>query len=273
MTASLTPAESARLTLAKLEAGHRVVSAVVTGGVGTPGARSVMWRGGVRGSLGHPELDDAFVRAAQTTFSPERADGAQEVQVQWSEGATTVYLELHAPPARMVIVGGGHIAQPLCQLGTMIGFAVEVLDDRDDFAKRERFPRASRVRTIDFRDPFKDTPLDPTTHVILVTRGHRFDYECLIRILKMDEPPGYIGMIGSRRRVRATHEQLVADGFSLDQIRSVRAPVGLDLGGQTPAEIAVSVTAEIVLLRSGGSGTALSEKERIVDRFFVTEEE
>jgi len=75
-------------------------------------------------------------------------------------------------------------------------------------------------------------------------------------------------MIGSRRRVRATHEQLAREGFSAEAMKRVRAPVGLDLGGQTPAEIAVSVAAEIVMVRGGGTGTPLFEKERIVDRFF-----
>ena len=186
------------------------------------------------------------------------------------DGGATVYFELHAPPPDLVIVGGGHLAQPLSKLGALLGFRVVVLDDRPDFASPARFPDAESVHLIDFRDPFRETPLRPSSHVVLVTRGHRFDYESLVHILNMDVRPGYVGMIGSRRRVRATHEQLVAEGFPLDLIRTIRAPVGLDLGGQTPAEIAVSVAAEIVRLRGGGTGEPLSEKERIVDRFFTS---
>ena len=104
--------------------------------------------------------------------------------------------------------------------------------------------------------------------MILVTRGHSFDYECLVRLLRMEAPPGYIGMIGSRRRVRATHEQLAREGFTTAEMGRVRAPVGLDLGGQTPAEIAVSVVGEIILFHAGGTGVPLVQKERVVERFF-----
>jgi len=150
----------------------------------------------------------------------------------------------------------------------MLGTRVEVLDDRPDFAAADRFPEAAAVRVIALRDPFADMDLGPSDHVVLVTRGHSFDYECLVRLLRMSAWPGYIGMIGSRRRVRATHEQLVREGFTTDEMRRVRAPVGLDLGGQTPAEIAVSVVAEIILFHAGGTGVPLVEKERVVERFF-----
>ncbi|MGI9626624.1 MAG: XdhC family protein [Longimicrobiales bacterium] len=266
----LTASQAAQCILDRLDRGERAISALVTEGDGRIlGARSVFFEGGASGSLGSRELDRLASEGARTLFSRGESEGTREVRFELGDAHAVLYFELHAPKPQMVIVGAGHIAQPLCRVGAMLGFFVEVLDDRPEFAARDRFPEARAVRTIDFRDPFAETALRPTSHVILVTRGHSFDYECLIRILRMREPPIYVGMIGSRRRVRATHEQLVADGFTLDQIRSVRAPVGLDLGGQTPSEIAISVAAEIVQLRSGGAGIPLSEKERIVDRFFA----
>lgn len=149
-----------------------------------------------------------------------------------------------------------------------MGFRVIVIDDRPDFATRERFPEADRVVRVDFSDPFADVLIHSTSHVVLVTRGHKYDYECLRHLLRMEVEPPYIGMIGSRRRVRAAFAQLVKEGLPRDRLAKVRAPLGLDIGAETPAEIAVSVAAEIVLLWRGGAGTPLADKEQILDRFF-----
>lgn len=268
------PARMAARVLDALERGERIHTAVVTDAADPSliGRRS--WRSGGRhgGTLGSPSLDAAVAAALPALFTPGASRGAWSRDFEYREGERTakarVYIELHGPPARMVIVGAGHIAMPLARLGEMLGLRVEVLDDRREFASVERFPEAAAVRVIDFRDPFAETPLAPHDHVVLVTRGHSFDYECLIRLLRMSHPPYYIGMIGSRRRVRATHEQLLRDGFTTEEMGRVRAPVGLDLGGQTPVEIAISVAAEIVMFHSGGSGVPLVEKERVVERFF-----
>lgn len=266
----LTAGEAAQSVLERLRDGERAISAlVIHSDGGLTGARTVLFDGGASGSLGHETLDRLAAESAKTLFAPGESEGTRALRLDFNDQHAVVYFELHAPSPNLVIVGAGHIAQPLCKVGAMLGFFVEVLDDRPEFAAADRFPEAGVVRTINFRDPFAQTTLKATSHIVLVTRGHSFDYECLIRILRMKDPPVYVGMIGSRRRVRATHEQLVADGFTLDQIRSVRAPVGLDLGGQTPSEIAISVAAEIVQLRSGGAGIPLSDKERIVDRFFA----
>ena len=268
------PAQIAARVLDALDRGERICTAVVTDSSDSSLIGRRWWRSGRRdgGTLGSPSLDAKVAAALPALFPPRESRGALSHDFEYRdgghEGNARVYIELHGPPARMVIVGAGHIAIPLARLGDMLGLRVEVLDDRPDFAATERFPEAAAVRVIDFRDPFADTPLAPHDHVVLVTRGHSFDYECLVRLLRMANPPDYIGMIGSRRRVRATHEQLLRDGFTTEEMSRVRAPVGLDLGGQTPVEIAVSVAAEIVMFHSGGSGVPLVEKERVVERFF-----
>lgn len=247
--------------------GDRTPDAAVTGSLGD---RSL---DAMTGSLGDRALDAAVAGAVPTIFPAHESSGAVRRDFDYTNSAgvhcvATVYLELHAPPPKLVVVGAGHVAVPLAQMGVMLGLRVEVLDDRPEFADPARFPEADVVRVIDFRDPFADTRLTPPDHVVLVTRGHRFDYECLVRLLRMKHPPGYVGMIGSRRRVRATHEQLAREEFTVERMSHVRAPVGLDLGGQTPVEIAVSVAAEIVMHRSGGTGAPLFKKERIAERFF-----
>lgn len=268
------PAQVAARVIAALERGERIYTAVVTASPDPSliGLRRWLSRGRHGGTLGSPSLDVEVDAALPALFPPRESRGALSRDFDYRDGdrpgTAAVYIEMHGPPAGMVIVGAGHIAVPLSRLGDMLGLRVEVLDDRPAFANRDRFPAASAVRVIDFRDPFADTPLAPRDHVVLVTRGHSFDYECLVRLLRMASPPHYIGMIGSRRRVRATHEQLLREGFAPEEMGRVRAPVGLDLGGRSPAEIAVAVAAEIVMLRAGGTGVPLVEKERVVERFF-----
>lgn len=275
---TISAAQVAARVLQALEREERIYTAVVTDAPDPSliGRRWCLSGGRTRGTLGSRSLDEAVAASVPSLFPPRESRGALSRDFEYRERNRTrtarVYLELHGPPARMVIVGAGHIAIPLARMGNMLAMRVEVLDDRPEFASAKRFPGAAAVRVIDFRDPFADTPLGPSDHVILVTRGHSFDYECLVRLLRMPAPPAYVGMIGSRRRVRATHEQLAREGFTTAEMKRVRAPVGLDLGGQTPTEIAVSVVAEIILFHAGGTGAPLVEKERVVERFFGAED-
>jgi xanthine dehydrogenase accessory factor len=182
-------------------------------------------------------------------------------------GELRAFLELHHPNPELVIVGAGHVAQPLATMGALLGLRVKILDDRPEFATRERFPEASDILAVDFSDPFADISIHPWSHVVLVTRGHKYDYECLRKILQGDVRPAYLGMIGSRRRVRATFDALLQEGVPRERLETVRAPIGLDIGSETPAEIAVSVMAEIIHAGSGGTGRPLSEMEKILERF------
>jgi xanthine dehydrogenase accessory factor len=258
----LDAADAAAAVLEAMEGGHRVVVVLrpVTGPRGRGRRRLLTETGsGVRttGTLGDPDLDAMADARAREIFDSALAPGRHG----------DLYYELHGPRSELVIVGAGHIARPLCTLGTLLDFRVTVADDRPDFATPERFPEAARVEVIDFSDPFRTIRLHAASHLVLVTRGHRYDYECLRRVLLADVEPRYLGMIGSRRRVRATLEALVREGVSRDRLARLRAPLGLDLGAQSPAEIAVSVAAELVLLARGGSGRPLRDLERVLERF------
>ena len=268
---SLDAARSAELSFLAAEGGSSSASLLGVGGQAR-GARLLLVvaaDGGERvaGSLGAPELDAAAVETARLAVADLRhTDGLRILP-----GDVEVYLEVRRPVQDLVIVGAGHIALPMARTGADLGFRVWVLDDRPDFATRERFPDAFRVLRADFSDPFKDVPVHAGTHILLVTRGHKYDYDCLVRVLRSDPAPAYIGMIGSRRRVRATFVQLVDDGIPRERLGVIHAPVGLDIGAETPEEIAVAVAAELVLVRRGGTGTPLSDLERVADRFFSEE--
>ena len=221
------------------------------------------------GSFGDADLDDGALALGTCGLEERRASTEGIHELTSASGPTIqVYVEAHHPHPDLVIVGAGHIAQPLCSMGAVMGFRVIVVDDRPDFATRERFPEADRIIRVDFRDPFADIPIHSTSYIVLVTRGHKYDFECLCHLLKTEVEPPYVGMIGSRRRVRAAFSQLQGESMPRDRLSRVRAPVGLDIGAETPVEIAVAVMAEIVLQWRGGTGAPLMDQERILDRFF-----
>lgn len=165
-------------------------------------------------------------------------------------GAPRVFLDPISGAQRLIIVGAGHIAQPLASLGSMLGFHVTVVDDRASFANRERFPTANRILVGRFEQAIDSLGLDRHCYLVSVTRGHAFDEQVVRTALKY--PCGYVGMIGSRRRVKATLERIGESDIPADRLDEVHAPLGLDIGAETPAEIAVAIIAEIVRERRTG---------------------
>ncbi|HWJ02088.1 MAG TPA: XdhC family protein [Verrucomicrobiae bacterium] len=162
-----------------------------------------------------------------------------------------VFVDPIFPRARLVILGGGHIALPLVNLGKMLNYQVTVVDDRFEFANDDRFPEADQVVCKDFASAIREMPFDQNTHVIIVTRGHRHDKTCLNEILSKPAC-AYVGMIGSRRKVALLLEDLGSEGFSPEILAKVFAPVGLKIGAQTPEEIAVSIMAELIMVNRKG---------------------
>ena len=275
----LTAVEATAEVLDAQEARHPMALVVgVSGSSELVGARVVVRQAkdgakSLVGSFGDAVLDDGALALGTQRLEEHRASTKGLYELKSASGSTVqVYVEVHYPQPDLVIVGAGHIAQPLCSMGALMGFRVIVVDDRPDFATRERFPEAERIVRVDFMDPFADIPIHSTSHIVLVTRGHKYDFECLRHLLKTEVEPPYVGMIGSRRRIRAAFSQLQGEGMPKDRLSRVRAPVGLDIGAETPVEIAVAVAAEIVLQWRGGTGVPMAEQERILERFFKESE-
>jgi xanthine dehydrogenase accessory factor len=272
-TPRLTAAEAVRHARAALEGGEPVVGVTLVeapeDGGANPGTHLMVWAGRAAGTLGSAALDAAAARAARDLLASAAArPGTREVTAEGRRYA--LYLEPHRPPPELVIVGAGHIARPLCRIGALLGYRVTVLDDRPEFATRERFPEAAEVRRAEFSDPFRGVPVGAATHLVLVTRGHKYDFEALRDVLRRPEPPAYVGMVGSRRRTRAALEQLAREGIEPDRLRAVHAPIGLDIGAETPEEIAVAIAAEMVRVRRGGTGVPLRDRERVADRWVLS---
>ena len=158
------------------------------------------------------------------------------------------YTRIFLPDSRLILLGGGHIAQPLCAMSSMLDFAVTVVDDRISFANSERFPEAAQVVCDSFASAISRLNIQATDYVCVITRGHRWDGECLREILS-GTLPSYLGMIGSKRRVEGLLNVLSEEGFSAALLDRIHAPIGLQINAQTPAEIAVSICAELVAHR------------------------
>lgn len=150
---------------------------------------------------------------------------------------------------RAVIFGGGHVAKALEPVLRHIDFETIIVDDRADYANSERFPEAEQtVVCSDFEHCFDDIEVDEDTYLIIVTRGHRGDLTVLRQALR--KPFAYLGMIGSRRKNDLLFDQLREEGFTEEQLRQVHAPIGLEIGSETPEEIGISIAAEIIQVRS-----------------------
>jgi xanthine dehydrogenase accessory factor len=167
-------------------------------------------------------------------------------------GEAEVFVDVIAPRPTLLVVGAGHVAMPVAEMGNACGFRVVVLDDRQDMVSEARFPHAAERIVGDIVERLSEIDLTSQWHVVIVTRGHAYDQEAL-RVV-VGSQAAYVGMIGSRRKVRTVYDRLLADGVPESLLERVHAPIGLDIGAQTPAEIAVSILAEIIWLRKGAPG-------------------
>lgn len=154
-------------------------------------------------------------------------------------------IELLSPAPQLVIIGGGHIGQALCHMGHLLDFEVTVLDNRPDYAKVEMFPDAQHLIIGDLRENIKKLKLSPDSYVVIVTQGHKTDYTALLACLQFN--PAYIGMIGSKRKVKIIKEDLLRHQFATEsELNRIYSPIGLDIGAKTVQEIAISIIAELV---------------------------
>lgn len=201
-----------------------------------------------------------LVNNIYTDIAQSLAQG-QHQQFTYAKGALQIFVEVQQRPPKMLIVGAGHVAQPLAQLAKMIDFEVIILDDRPQYANKQRFPWADRVIAASFTDTLKNWSIDNNTYIILVTRGHQHDVACLLEVI--NSPVKYIGMIGSKRRIKGVFDLLTKEqDISSEQLARIYAPIGLDIGAETPAEIAICIIAEIINLYRNGRGQSLVETLR-----------
>jgi xanthine dehydrogenase accessory factor len=205
------------------------------------------------GTLGDASLDEAAAAAAREGF----ATGASRTLTL---GTVRAFVELHAPPPILLVVGAGHVAMPLTSLARLVGFRTVVIDGRPRFATRERFPEVDELVIGMPSEEVRRVPMLASTAVVLVAHDYKYDLPVLRYVL--DTPAGYVGMLGSRLRGDAVLRLLREEGVAEERLGRIRVPIGLDLGARTAPEIALAVLAEAVAARHGASGRPLALLKR-----------
>jgi xanthine dehydrogenase accessory factor len=251
--------EIARIKRERLSA---ALATVVGGEAGVPGKtgfRMLVYPDGkILGTVGGGLLEAKVLQEALRCMQ-ERTSKLLKLGLDQSEsgigvlcgGEAEVFVEPILPVSNLFIFGAGHIALPLAQFAKALEFAVVVIDDREEFASRDRFPKANEVKLGDFSTITRSIEFHSDDFVVIITHGHQHDEIVLKECISKKNKPGYIGMIGSKAKVATVFSHLKQQGVSEELLANVNAPVGLDIGGRTPAEIALSIMAEIVAYKYG----------------------
>jgi xanthine dehydrogenase accessory factor len=198
------------------------------------------------------ELPAEIIAAARKAIGGRKLASIIESHSEADEKVTYV-IDVIRPKASLVIFGAGHVGQAVALIAALIGYDVTVVDDREEFLSRARLPdKQIRLTKCDFSDAVRDIKLTRNTAVVIVTRGHQYDEMCLRSVVGSDA--GYIGMIGSKRRVLSVFAKLKQDGVAAGDLESVHAPIGLSIGARSPQEIGVAIVAEIISFLNAGTG-------------------
>jgi xanthine dehydrogenase accessory factor len=212
--------------------------------------------GSSAGTLGDRAIDRAAVERALDVVL--RATSRTEI-VEAAGTSERLFFELHGPATTLLIFGAGQVAIPLVRLAKVMGWHTVVVDGRERFATRERFPDADDIRIGLLADIAAELKYDASTFVILVAHDYKFEVPVLRVVLERE--PAYIGLLGNRSRGAAVLRFLAEEGVSEEQIARVHVPIGLDIGARSPSEIALSVVAEALAVRNGRPGTPLRERQ------------
>ena len=234
-----------------LAAGRHAVAVTPLNGVS---AKLVVREDGTAvGTLGDMALDE---QACALALESIRQGRSRTVTLrEHSAEPLDAFFELHGPPSTLLVFGAGHVAMPLVQMAKVLGWKVIVIDGRERFATRDRFPNADEIRIGILSDIAEQFTYTPSTAVVLVAHDYKYDIPVLRTVLQSDA--AYIGLLGSRKRGTAILEFLAQEGIGGEALGRVHVPVGLDIGAQTAAEIALSVLAEAIAVRAGRPGTPL----------------
>ena len=214
--------------------------------------------GDTQGDLGDSVLEAITVTKARDLMAMGKND-----YLRFDDGVEC-YIEAYTTPPTLVLVGGGHVSKAIAPIAKSVGFRIFVFDDREQFSNPERFPEADITMVGDYRDGLDKLPVNTNSFVVVASRGHQFDDAAVSGAL--GTPASYVGLLGSKRKTILIFEELLRNGFDADELRRINAPIGLDIGGRTPEEIALSVMSEIIAFRLGGNGGSMKLQERLLDK-------
>jgi xanthine dehydrogenase accessory factor len=250
-----------------LEGGDVAVLVTVTRGPNTGAKLLVDAAGKAFGSLGDTELDSLALTQAAQFFNAREETRLSAVKDFASDflaaGEIFLLFERLQPSPRLVVCGAGHVGAALARLGAFLGFSTTLIDDRAEFLERDRFANEAieLVVATEWTAAVKETiGIGRGVSVAVVTRGHSEDEQCMRAVMQAN--PDYVGLIGSKRRTTIVIDRLREAGAHEDELRKIRAPIGLDIGAVSPEEVALAIMAEIVAERRGGAGGSLSAWRR-----------
>ena len=237
-----------KVLMAELKNSGRVVSAVLLDDIYL-GSRMMLTNMNKKGYLSSGiSLDKFWVEQIEKIRSV-KSTGIYETSIG------QMFVEISETSPHLIILGGGHVSLSMAKIGKMLDFHVTVVDDREDFAKPDRFPEADEVIFGSFDELFENVPEHDNSYYVIVTRGHVGDKASLKKILNSKYK--YVGMIGSKSKIGLTMDSLREEGIPEEKLSEVYAPIGLDIGGQLPAEIAVSIAAQIIEIKNKNWGTLI----------------
>ena len=235
-----------------------VVNAPANGGTDLGAKLLLLLDGSVSGTLGNPELDARAIESARRVADVGSTDSFI------TEEGVEVFIEGFTTPPTLAVIGGGHVGKATADLANMLGYRVFIADDREEFANPERFPYAEQTVVTKYDEWAEHLPINVNTFVVVATRGHRFDDMALESALTTRAR--YIGLMGSRRKNLMIYQRLLEQGVPLERLKEVHAPIGLDIGGLQPEELAVSIMSEVIMTRRGGQGGPMQMAEWYIDR-------
>lgn len=223
--------------------------------------------GAIIGSVGGGELENRVIQEALKAMGTGRATLLSYSMTDPARGdpgvcggQVEVYVEPIVPRPILVVIGMGHVGKAVASLAHWLGFYVAVSDDRPEFCSPESVPDADAYYPFPLDELSERLAITPWTYLVLTTRGFNLDVKGLPALLNTNA--AYIGVIGSRRRWAEACKQMVESGVSQEKLAAVHSPIGLELNAETPEEIAVSILAEIIMLRNGGDGAMMSDKKK-----------
>ncbi|OGS05825.1 MAG: hypothetical protein A3G41_07905 [Elusimicrobia bacterium RIFCSPLOWO2_12_FULL_59_9] len=251
-----------------------LVTVIAVGGSAPrePGAKMLVYEdGAIEGTVGGGRFEAMAAEAAQDALK-QRAPAKKKFELEpqslgmYCGGWVEVFIDVFFEPLRLVILGGGHVAEQLGSLAAVTGVPYVVVDDRPEFASRRRFPQAREIIVGQPSEILGRMSVNEETYVVIVTRCHGFDMRCLVAALPTTAP--YIGMIGSRTKIERLFALLERRDLDPYNDPRVHAPIGLDLGGKDPKSVALSILAEIFKVKNGAAGGHLriqAESDQVVE--------
>jgi len=235
-----------------------VMATVVSSSGSSPrkvGAKIVINKdGSICGTIGGGAMEKLVIADALSALKKHRSflktyHLDKKSGLQFCGGKVDIFFEIFEPKRQLIIAGAGHIGLALSFIAKLLDFKIVIVDNRRDFANSKRFPHADKIVCCPYKEAFKKIRIDSNAYIVIVTHGHLHDGECLKEALRTQA--GYIGMIGSRSKIKILFDMLLKEGCKKAQLDKVHTPVGLDIGAETPQEIAVAIAGELVQVYRG----------------------